>query len=588
MSKANHQKPKAVDPHAPVQTETMSRGRKFFIITITVFCLLIFSVTGPMGDVFTRWFQGGPVLRATVELPSGKAEITQEDYVRAANLMSWGERNLGQNYFPLDDEETGTLAYATLMKLGEEMGLVVTDSQIQAMLAGIATEDQYEAVYQRAGYTTARSFERQLRSALLVQGVIQQMSISIAPSESEILEAWSDQYEEMDVQYTVYLPTAFADAASALVPTDEELQEFFDNGLTGVQRAELQIEQAVAFDAVVLSAEALSTDAVTAWFQPEEPSPESLDGFYNSNKFSMYRRPEPEEGTEADPEAEPFLSMEELGDRLRSDFLLQKAISTLALELPQAEDAAAFAAEKGAEYLKQEELVGYSELGNVERIGHNNLRRLFNAEMDLWMQAPIQTETLAYLARPTERRDLAMPELADVRDEVVVLWQEGERVGLAQAAADAFMEALPRGEDHVEGDPILMSSDAFQAAVASGDQSVEQMGWISRSMRRTVDPVWPVDARVLRRLRMVMGMQLDELVDTQVFGPEDYGIDGIVIAHLKGRRDADIEQMWPSERQSAEDAAQRVAATRFTTDVLSYEGLANMYGLTKVEREIEE
>lgn len=584
MSKANQQKPKAVDPHAPVQTETMSKGRKAFILAVTIFCLLIFSVTGPMSDVMTGWFRGGPAVRATLEMPSGKAEITQEDFTQASYLMGQAENLLQREYFPLEeDEEAKILAYATLMKLADELGLVSTDARLKEYLAGITSQDQYEAIYRSRGFRTAVQFENQLRAVYRIERVIDLLSNGTAPAESEILAAWAETYEEMDVQYTVYHPSAFADAASALEPTDEELEEFFNLGLNGTQRAELQIEQAVAFDAVVLTSEALTSDAVAAWFQPDEPAPESLDGFYNSNKFLLYKRPEPEEGEVADPDAEPFLSMEELGDRLREDFLLHKAISTLALELPQAEDAVAFAAEKGAEYLKQEELVGYSELSDVERIGHNNLRRLFNAEMNLWVQTPIQTEGLVYLARPIERRDLAMPELADVRAEVVVMWQEGQRGTLAREAADAFLEALPRGEDHVEGDPILMSSEAFQAAVAAGDRTVEQMGWIARSMRRAADPVWPTDALVLRRLRAVMGTRLDELVDTQVFGPEDYGADGIVIAHLKGRRPADVEQMWPSEREMAEYQAIQQAFARFQTDVMSFEGMARMYGLEKVE-----
>ncbi|MGB0951996.1 MAG: hypothetical protein ACPG31_02110 [Planctomycetota bacterium] len=562
----------------------MSRGRKAFIISITVFCMVIFSVTGPMGDVISGWFGGGPPVQGTIQLPSGKAEISLEDYRYASNLRDWSSRFMGQNYFAAEgDDGDADLAYAGLIKLADDMGMVVTDNQVRAMLGNVSSASEYEATYKRMGFRTAVQFEAQVRASLKVSAVVNLLSAGVSVSESEILKSWSEQYEEMDVQYTVFHPSAFADAASALEPTEEELQEFFDNGLTGVQRAELQIEQAVAFDAVALTADALSTDAVTAWFQPEEPSAESLDGFYNSNKFSLYRRPEPEEGTEVDPDLEPYLSVEELGDRLRQDFLLKKAIGTLALELPQAEDAAAFAAEKGAEYIKEEELIGYSELNDVERIGHNNLRKLFNAEMNLWMQAPIQGEDIAFLARPTERRDLAMPELADVRDQVVVHWQEDQRVDLAKDAADAFVEAMPRGEDHVEGDPVLMSSEAFQAAVAAADQSVEQMGWISRNMRRTVDPVWPVDARLLRRLRSVMGSQLDTLVDTQVFGPEDYGIDGIVIAHLKGRRDADVEQMWPSEREMAESIANNTASNRFFTDVLTFEGISKMYDLTKAE-----
>ena len=586
MSKSkSHKAAKPVDQHAPVHTDTMSPLRRWTLIGVAVFCLLIFSVTGSMTTVITGWFGGGPPIHATVEMPSGKVDITVEDYRRAAQLRGWGENNLQIFLFPADGDEFETnLAYATLMLLGDEMGVVVTNNQVRGLLEGIAARgvQEYENLYRSLGFRSAAQFEAQVRSALRVQKVIRILSASVVPSESDILAAWAKDYEEMDVQYTAWHPSAFAEASGQLEPTEEELNTFFEEGLTGMQRVTLEVEQAVSFDTVALTAEALETEAVQAWFQSEEPTPEALSGFYSSNRVSLYRRPAPEEGEEVDPDAEPTLSQEEVGDRLRSDYLLHKAISTLALELPQADDAVAFAAEKGAEYLKQEELVVMSALADVERIGHTQLRRLFNAELNIWVQTPIQSEGMVYLARPLERRDRSMPELAEIREDVVALWREGQRSVLALEAAEAFLEGLPKGEDHVEGDAVVLDAEGFATAAGAGEMSVEQMGWISRNLRLTTDPTWPIEAKILPRLRRTVGVQLDELVDGQVVGPEDYGDDGVVVAHLKGRRDADASAMWPSERMRAERSAQIAAYQRFNSEEISFEGLARTYGLTKV------
>ncbi len=585
MSKSkSKEKPKPVNPHAPVHTEAMSPLKRWMIIGVSVFCLLIFSVTTSMSTVIGGWLQGGPPVNATLELPSGPAEITLEDYRRAADLKDWGERVLQIKFFQDADEFESNLAYATLMKLADEMEVAVTDAQVAAVLQGNSplTAEQYQNLYRNLGFRTAAQFEAQVRAALRVREVVNLMSMAAVPAEADILAAWAKDAEEMDIQYTVWYPSAFAEEASQLEPTDEELQSFYAVGLNGTQRAELEEEQAVAFDAVLLTAEALQSDAVKAWFQPEEPTAEALDGFYNSNRFSLYRRPESDT---ADPQADPYFSMEELGDRLRADYLLHKAISTLALELPQAEDPVAFAAEKGAEYVKQDVLVGFSELPNIERIGNTQLRRLFNAEIGFWVQTPVQSEGLVYLVRPLERRDRAMPPLAEIRGRVVELWQETQRIELAKKAAQEMLDALPHGEDYVEGDALVLDPQAFADAVAARQQPLEQMGWLSRMPRRTVDPIWPKDAVILPRLRRVIGGQLDDMVDGQIVGLEDYGEDGIVVAQLKGRRDADPATMWPAERDLAERRAQMLASQRFFSDMISYEGLSRTYGLTKVIRE---
>jgi hypothetical protein len=51
--------------------QPMSRRRRLFLIGVAIFCLVIFSVTGPMMSAFDKAFGGGPAVAATAELPSG-------------------------------------------------------------------------------------------------------------------------------------------------------------------------------------------------------------------------------------------------------------------------------------------------------------------------------------------------------------------------------------------------------------------------------------------------------------------------------------------------------------------------------------
>ncbi|MCP4092491.1 MAG: hypothetical protein GY747_03495 [Planctomycetes bacterium] len=594
MSKNKQTKPKPVDQHEAVHTDTMSPLKRWSIIGVAVFCLLIFSVTGSMTQVLGGMFGGGPPLRATVELPEGgHTEINVNTYRTAVSLKHFAGNLPAQMrldpFFGRDTEED-ILTYCTLMLLADDLGVMVTGDQLQGVLSPFAAagEAGYKQYYRNLGYGTAPQFEAQIARALKVLIVLDLLSAAAVPTEAMVFDTWTKDNEEMDVQYTVWHPSQFEDAAAALEPTEEELQTFFDEDLGAYERGKLEIPQAVTFEAVLLSADALESDAVKAWFTPTEPTEEELNGFYQINKSRIYLRPEPEEGVEVDPELGRLLSKEEIGDDLRKDYLLNQAIGQLGLDLVGAEDSAAFATEKGAEHLVYAEMVPPSELVDVDRIGDLQLNVLFQSEAGTWSSQPLKKRGMTYYVRVTEKRERTMPELVDIREDVVALWRDQQKERLAEEAADAFVAALPRGEDYVEGDPVTVDAETFANAVGSEGRALEQMGWLSRQARRTVDPVWPTDATVLRGLRSRVGFELDDLLDTQIVGPEDFGEDGIAVAHLKGRRDADVDSMWPAELDNARARAIQTARTEFITDQLSFEGFADSYGLKKVIIEVED
>jgi hypothetical protein len=584
MSKANKDKPAPVDRHAPVHTDTMSPAKRWTLIGVAVFCLLIFSVTGPMADVLGSWMQGGPATYATLELPDGStAEIDWDDYQSALSLWSFAEPH-GLQVYP-DDSLEDILAYAALGRLADAHGVTVTTEELRASLSPYFQNgaEGYAGWWRRMGFQRAMDFEASFARALRVDKMRRLLLIaSIVPDEADVLEVWKEDYAEMRFQFVHWEAEQFADQAALLEPEEEELQSYYDEELTPLQRLDLEREEAFAFELALLTREAMQSGAYDAWADMEEPTEEALEGFFNSNRYTLYLRDQ--EALAADPTLGAQLTREEVGEeRLKADYLLHRAVAQLGQDLVDVEaDALAdFMAERGATLRAFEELVPRSELAGLEDVGTTSLGLLAQGEVGVWQQRSILTsEGLGYVMRPTERRDRAMPELAEVRDEVVGYWREARQAELAEDAALAFMAGLPRAEDALEGDPVVLDAEAFASSVQAAGGELVEVDWVSRRGRPTVDPLWdPIGTRA--RMRSDLGQRLDDLVDGQVVEPIDMGSNGWAVAHLLARQPADPDSMWPGEMMQARNSAASMAQFDFFAEQISFEAMTRLYGLKK-------
>ena len=386
----------------------------------------------------------------------------------------------------------------------------------------------------------------------------------------------------MELNYVSFDTEGFVDAASALEPEEEELTTFFETGLSYNQRALLENEESVAFEVLLISEESLATESVKAWASQEEPSDEALQGFYDFRRYTLYQR------GDDDPklETEPTISREELGDRLKRDFLLNRAALALLNEAGEAEDLAAFASGKGVELIVEAEAIPSSQLPDLPRIGTSVLRQMAFSELNTFLNEPIILEGVAVLARPTMQIARAMPELSEVRDSVVDHWRETKQAVLAKEAAEAFLAALPRAEGALDGDPVTMEREAFAAAVTASGGELGHLDWVSRRARPVTDPKWTSDDTFNPWLRSQVGSLLDDYLDNEVIGVLENPRDGIsVVAYLAGRRNADQSKIWPGEIESARRSARSTAQRQFFDEQLSYEGLARAYQIEKLEEE---
>ncbi len=581
MNKSRDTKPAPVDRHAPIETESMSAVKRWTLIGVAVFCLLIFSVTGPMTDVIGSWVGQGPMTYATVELPSGGTKsLSETDYRNA--IVTWGfAEDFGMGIYA-DDSTEEMLAYATLMLLADDYGVAVTQGELMEAIRPLHNGNRaiYESRWRNQyGFRRPEDFEANFARALRVWKMSNLLQSVAVPEESEVLANWSDAFAEMRIQFVTWKTEDFEEAAAALEPEEGVLETYFDEELTPLQHRNLETEEAYAFELALLSASAMTAGAYDEWADLTDPTEEAMQNFYQANVYSLYQRSAEE--LEADLTLSVTQSREDVGDdRLRSDYLLQRAVLQLGGELMDvdADGLAAHLESRGVELRAFADPVKRSDLAGLEEVGTMSLGQLSQGETGVWQQRAILTDGgLGYLMRPTERVDRQLPPLEEIREDVLVLWREKRQSELAKEAADAFAASLPTPEDYIEGDPVVIDQAGFAAAV---DGTPTVLEWVPRRYRPTSDPIWD-PAGTDAAIRNQAGILLDELVDGQVMDTMNLGRNGFAVVQILERRPADAETMWPGELQQARRSAAAFSSRTFFADQLSFEAMGRLYGLAK-------
>lgn len=570
---------------APVRPDSMSRGRRLVLMAIAIFCLLIFSVTGPMADTFGRWFfTGGTDVYATMKVPGGETvEISIEDYRTAVGIQEFEARLFNSRE---DKSEERVLYRAALDKLADAYELVVTTEELRSTLFSYTNnvEANYANLYRGMGYRRPADFETMLARVLRLQKMQQLLAAAAVVTEQDVIREWHDIYREIRFAYAVWSLDEFAEASAELEPAPEALDKFFAEGLTTMQRLDLEREESARFELLVVDADAAVGAGVQRLIGSDfEPSQAALEEFYNSRSLSLYRRPLPEGEIKHPEGTNPILTMEEVGDRLLRDFRMHAALKQAYLSLVGGAEAAGFAQEHGLALVSVDEAVPMSKAESLERYGAFQLRAVFSGTPGTWMDNPVMLPSgIGYLMKPVEVTPRALPELAEVRDEVVAFWRKGEQERLAREAAEAFIQSLPQQENWVEGDPRVISEEAFSQALAAERRAELRQDWLPRTPRLATDPTSLSSDPIRRRARGAISGRLGELVDGQVMGPEDFDTDGIAVIHLAGRREADASQIWPAELMRPRMLAQQKVGQAFQSDQLSFEGFAKAWELTKV------
>lgn len=567
-------------PAGAARSAGRERTRRILLFVLFVFCLVIFSVTSEMTLAWYRLTRGGAQPVARLQLPGGPAEIDSEDYLLARSM-------LGRDPLSGASDPTGedVIRYAVLRKLAEEYRVVVTDADLVGYIEFLrqVTRQPYQNLYRRAGYNRAADFENMLREVLRAGRMGELLANAAVVSTDEVLREWSEEHAEFVLEFAVWSAEEFRGAADQESPTEEQLQEFYASGLRPEERYGLEREEAITFEALVVTSDALATEAVRGWAGELEPKEEELQEFYTRMRGELYLRPQPPAG-EARPEGwQPYLTREELGERLARDWRLYRAAAALLAPAQQAQDLAAFAQEKGVEHLVQSEWVGQSALASLPRVGLPGLANLAHQEVGRWWVRPFVAGDLAFIARPSGRRARELPPLEEIRDSVVDSWRARRADEMAGEAAEAFVAGLPRPEGVAPGDPRIVDAGVFAEHVGASGRDLQRMDWASRQPRDPEQPPWSREDRIRPWLRGEIGLALDVYADGQVVGPLRASSEpSHVVARIVGRRPADVAHIWPGELEQARQRAYQRAAQRFRDEQLSYEGLSRAFLIEKV------
>lgn len=579
MSRKDSTKPESYDPH-PVRSETeeqrakRKKREKILWVVVFVFCLVTFSITTDMTLTFRRWFSGGPSEVATLVLPkSGPGKISIEEYRVAFDFAG------------RDASTEDVIALATLRRLADDYHVVVTDSELQqriSIMMLLNRIDTYEQLWRGSGYDRAVDYEAWLRESMRADSMARLLQCGTVSTTPEAVAAWAKSREEMRLEFATWEGKEFTEAARQETPTDEQLETFYKDGLSFQQRSQLEREAAIQFDALLLSSDALATEAVKAWAGSEAPTEQQLADFYERQKYTLYSRALPPDGQPTPEDWTPVLSRAEVDERLAGDYRLYSAAAQLQAEAATAPDLAAFAAAKGVEFVPAGDFTPLSQLKDLPRLGSQSLTSLSYLDPGQWGRTPIVVGDLAYLARLAQRREREMPELAEVHDSVVDYWREQRADELAKAAAEAFVQGLPRAQG-AESGPVVVDEAAFSSAVAASNRPVQVLDWVARRPRPAADPQWGNDERLRPYLRAEIGAKLDDYEDGRVVGdlhlpdPSTY-----IVARVAARRPIDATHLWPAELAQARQEAASAANTRFQQDGLSYAGLSRAFLIEKV------
>lgn len=553
------------------------RYERPLLIALAIFCLVIFSVTGAMTMAFGSFFGGGPDLVATYTLPrAGETELTWERYQSTANLMGV--------FMPSDDLETeDIIRFAVLEDLANDMNMTVSSDQLAVYLQysfGIQTQEDYRRMLARfPGVSTPKQFEGLIRRVLTTMMVESLLSSSEMPTSAEALEQWSVDYQEYRLEYVRFRADDYVDQAEREPVDEEDLTDFFENRMSQTQTEQLKEEDAIAFDALLLEADALSSsEAVVAWANQEAPSEEELRGFYEYRRGFRYLRDDGQATGE-----DRYLTIEELGDRLEDDFLLHRAGQQLASALTDVTDLADFAMERGVELVQFAEPVSRSALAELDRVGNYDLQDLFQYADGDWMQRALLLDSAVVVARPTARRERRLPELAAIRDQVLAHYREERSLKLAEQDAERFAERiLPPAEAADTG----VTVDALAAAASGVGLQVDTLDWISAQPRPAVDPHWPVTERFLPWLRRQLLTEIAGMGEGDLFGPLSLPVERLfAVGRVAGTRAPDVERIWPGELQRARMTMASESTRAFGEEQLSYESLASRFQIERPQSE---
>jgi hypothetical protein len=574
-----------------------SRARFLFNFLLVVFLLVIFSITGPMMSTLSGGGGATGEIAMSWTTPDGeRISIEVGDWYtekqRIAKISNFGPYLLLGQLDPGDDLQLAR--FVILESLAQRAGIYVADEEVaDAILENFGTKDNYDTYIAQTRGRSAAAFEAVLRRGLVVRRYIQMAALSAGEVLSEdVRERWQLGAKEHDFEYVEVLTDDFEEAARAVLPADDELEDWF-NSLPEWQKQEFNTEPSFAFDVAWLDPglPTVYTQLFERYPRPEEEdAQQQAELYFNRHNHVRFVRPEPaeEEETEDETEVDPqdrFFTLEEVSEQVNREAPIYASLMDWLSDMRKREsggesvDLETEAISLGMQFARveprtvtalrdaEEPWAGLFFAGTLSRVPEGQFTPRITVEAGALVTA-----------RVIEILPPSLPPFAEIRDRVADKWVDERRPIIAAEALEAIRDAF--GERPAEeGEAFVTSATAeeFLAAVEAAGYEVQKRGWATQYPRQGDTEVRATLIENYLRSRMTLFSMDPDGVDSAEATRDGQAA---YLVRYVGSRDGDIATMRPIEVASALGQVQQTALTEFFSSTIGdFEWLRREFNL---------
>lgn len=210
------------------------RRRQKLVLIIMVFLMVVFLVPTGIRGLFSGRHKTviGNIGRKGITLglvKAGKRDLRIIRRELGLMLSRWPGQSMFELFIRINNEDKLPLAWVLLVHEAEQMGITVSDSQVEAFLKQQKLTDQtYQdeiANLNQLGFTE-RDLHQAISHYLMVMTAFESAAVSVPPSLPELKHVFRDLYERINLAMIAFPAEDFV--VDAPEPSEQTIREWFE------------------------------------------------------------------------------------------------------------------------------------------------------------------------------------------------------------------------------------------------------------------------------------------------------------------------------------------------------------------------
>lgn len=510
---------------------------RWIYIGVTVFVMATFSITGAMYEGLRN--DDSKVVAGSFRLPDGEVvEVTRSDF---SDHMRRYARMIGNT------SEQQVWQLIMLNALAEDAGIVVSNEMLKRFLVGQGLRSQADLDRFLEARGLSRNEFNEIQREELRRMLYQQLSADATRVLSkEVFERFQEDNEKFQLEYVAWRDADERAALDAEVPSDEELEAWYDTGMDAATKSrDFSAEERFKLEALVLDLEGRAADDLRALL-PEakrEVTDAQLQSTYQRVKDYRFKTTEDAagdgspgdgsdgegagddgagDGSEADgagdaaESADPYRPLDEVKDEVERLELASRVLAEARLdfntrvgqqrtlqaqkdaqgdEVPEGEEPIevptmqsivdAVAEKFSLRQVDFPDAVSVEGVKDLPEIGAEDLGSIlrFLRTGEIRMRDVQRFVEVPYLVVVEEKFEREPKPFAEVKDELLDPWRDATAKERADEKADAFLAALQAAaRPKVEAEVAKIEAEAADAAA----KTIEAQGLTDEAAQQEV------------------------------------------------------------------------------------------------------